>query len=103
MPLKVITLSELWIEILLAPERHRLTVTEVCRRYGISRKTDYAYRARYRAEGVEGLEPRSRRPKYSPLRTPPEVEAMVVSIPMSRPRWGARKIRTELLRRGTPC
>lgn len=100
MPLKVITLSELWIEILLAPERHRLTVTEVCRRYGISRKTYYAYRTRYRAEGVEGLEPRSRRPKSSPLRTPAEVEAMVVSIRVSRPRWGARKIRAELVRRG---
>jgi transposase len=60
--LKVITLSQLWIEILLAPDRHGLTVTEVCRRYGISRKTFYAYRSRYRAEGWAGLEPRSRRP-----------------------------------------
>jgi transposase-like protein len=58
-PLKVITLTELWIEILLAPDRHGLTVTEVCRRYGISRKTFYAHRSRYRADGVEGLEPRS--------------------------------------------
>jgi transposase InsO family protein len=101
--LKVITLSQLWIEILLAPERHRLTVTEVCRRYGISRKTYYAYRARYRAAGVEGLEPRSRRPKSSPRRTPAEVEATVVEIRLARPRWGARKIRAELVRRGLGC
>jgi hypothetical protein len=30
-PLKVITLPQLWIEFLLAPDRHGLTVTEVCR------------------------------------------------------------------------
>lgn len=100
MPLKVITLSQLWIEILLATKRHRLTVTEVCRRYGISCKTFYAYRARYRAEGFEGLEPRSRRPKTSPRQTPAEVEATVVELRLARPRWGARKIRAELLRRG---
>lgn len=100
MPLKVITLPQLWIEILLAPQRHGLTVTEVCRRYGISRKTYYAYRARYRAEGVEGLEPRSRRPKTTPGRTPAEVEAMVVELRLARPRWGARKIRADLVRRG---
>jgi transposase InsO family protein len=99
-PLKVITLPQLWIEILLAPQRHGLTVTEVCRRYGISRKTYYAYRVRYRAEGVEGLEPRSRRPKSSPRQTPPEVEAMVVELRLARPRWGARKIRADLVRRG---
>lgn len=100
MPLKVITLPQLWIEILLAPQRHGLTVTEVCRRYGISRKTYYVYRARYRAEGVEGLAQRSRRPKTSPRQTPAEVEAMVIELRLARPRWGARKIRAGLLRRG---
>lgn len=100
MPLKVITLSELWIEILLAPDRHRLTVTEVCRRYGISRETFYAYRRRYQAEGLAGLERRSRRPRGCPHQTRPEVERQVLDLRCQRPRWGARKIRAELARRG---
>jgi transposase InsO family protein len=99
-PLKVITLSELWIEILLAPDRHRLTVTEVCRRYGISRDTFYAYRRRYQADGLAGLEPRSRRPRSCPHQTRPDVEDLVVELRVQRPRWGARKIRAELVRRG---
>jgi transposase len=93
-------LSEQWIDILLAPDRERLTVAEVCRRHGISRKTFYVYLARYRSEGPAGLAPRSRRPKNSPARTAGEIEALVVRIRDERPRWGARRIHNELVRRG---
>ncbi|MGY1869143.1 MULTISPECIES: helix-turn-helix domain-containing protein [Nocardia] len=95
------TRPELWLEILQAPERHRLTVTEVCRRYRISRKTYYSYLARYRAQGVAGLVPRSRRPKRFPSRSSAAVEAAVVRIRLNRPQWGARRIRAELMRGST--
>ncbi|MBF6341390.1 helix-turn-helix domain containing protein [Nocardia abscessus] len=95
------TRPELWLEILQAPERHRLTVTEVCRRYRISRKTYYSYLARYRAQGVAGLVPRSRRPNRFPGRSPAAVEAAVVRIRLNRPQWGARRIRAELMRGST--
>lgn len=93
-------LSEQWIEILLAPERDRLTVAEVCRRHGISRKTFYVRLAHYRAEGPAGLVPRSRRPKNSPARTAQDIESLVVRIRDEYPRWGARRIHNELVRRG---
>ncbi len=93
-------LSARWIDILLAPERDRLSVAEVCRRHGISRKTYYVYLARYRSEGPTGLAPRSRRPKTSPGRTAREIEALVVRIRDAQPRWGARRIHNELVRRG---
>ena len=38
------------------------SVTELCARLGISRKSYYKYLARFRGEGLEGLQPRSRRP-----------------------------------------
>lgn len=93
-------MSEKWLEILFAPARERLTVTEICRRYGISRKTFYVYRDRYRVLGLPGLEPRSRRPKHSPSRTSAEVESLIVEIRRERPYWGARRIHSELARRG---
>lgn len=93
-------MSEQWIDILLAPERDQLTVAEVCRRHGISRKTFYVYLARYRTEGSAGLAPRSRRPKNSPSRTTSEIESLVVQLRGAQPRWGARRIRNELVRRG---
>ena len=71
---------ELWLEILQAPERHRLTVTEVCRRYRISRKTYYSYLARYRAQGVAGLAPRSHRPKRFPGRSSASIQRRSMAI-----------------------
>jgi transposase InsO family protein len=100
MALKVITLSQLKLEILMAPDRHGLTVAETCRRYGISRQTFYDYRRRYRTEGLAGLEPRSQRPHGCPHQSRPEVEAMIVALRRERPRWGARKLRAALLREG---
>ncbi|MEW2162134.1 leucine zipper domain-containing protein [Streptomyces sp. NPDC007084] len=99
---EVRALSEQWMDILLAPERDRLTVAEVCRRHGISRKTYYVYLARYRAEGPAGLAPRSRRPKNSPRRTARTIESLVVQIRAAQPRWGAQRIHNELLRREVP-
>ena len=57
-----------------------VNVTELCASAGVSRKTFYKWRARFEAEGLEGLEPRSRRPRRSPGRTPVEVEDRIVEI-----------------------
>ena len=57
-----------------------VNVTELCASVGVSRKTFYKWRARFAAEGLEGLEPRSRRPHESPSRTPVEIEDRIVAI-----------------------
>ncbi|MFC9660224.1 helix-turn-helix domain-containing protein [Nocardia sp. NPDC127606] len=93
--------AEPWLEILQAPDRNGLTVTEVCRRYNISRKSYYSYLARYREHGVAGLAPRSRRPKSFPARTSADIEAVVVRVRLDRPQWGARRIRAHLQRAGS--
>lgn len=83
--------------VLLALQRDR-PLSELSRRFGISRKTAYKWLDRYRGEGEEGLEDRSRRPRCSPLRTPPEIEEAVVSL-RRRYGWGGRKI-SRMLRTG---
>ena len=55
MALKVVTMAEMRMEVLLEAERTGMTVSEVCRRYGISRQTYYRYRRRYLAEGLQGF------------------------------------------------
>ena len=57
-----------------------VNVSQVCRDAGVSRKTFYEYLARYRAGGIAGIEPRSRRPHHSPGQTPAEVEDAVVTL-----------------------
>jgi transposase InsO family protein len=98
--LKVVTMAEMRLEVLLEAERTGMSVTEVCRRFGISRQTYYRYRNRYLAEGLEGLEDRSRRPLVPAHQIPSELEAEIVEMRKDHPRWGARRIRTELLRDG---
>lgn len=98
--LKVVTMAEMRLEVLLEVERTGLTVTEVCRRYGISRQTYYRYRRRYLAEGLEGLEDKSHKPRSSPAQIPAELEIRIVEMRKDHPRWGARRIRAELDRAG---
>jgi transposase InsO family protein len=73
--------------------------SRLCRRFGISRKTGYKWRRRYREKGVAGLADRSRRPQHSPRRSHPAIEAQVLAV-RDEYGWGARKIKTCLERAG---
>ena len=100
MALQVVSMEELKLQVLYEPERTGETVAEVCRRRGISRETFYLYRRRFGEEGLVGLEPRSRRPRVSPGRIAPLLEAEICELRRRHPRWGARRIRAELRRAG---
>lgn len=58
----------------------QLTVTRAAAEYGISRRHLQRLLARYRQGGLEALQPRSRRPKTTPIATPVEVRARVVQL-----------------------
>ena len=75
------------------------SMTDVCREFGISRKTGYKLLARYREEGACALTDRSRRPVRHANQLPPQLEALVVRAKRDKPHWGARKIRELLVRR----
>jgi transposase InsO family protein len=100
MALKVVSMEELKLQVLLEPDRTGEAVAEVCARHGISRASFYRYLRRYRAEGAAGLEPRSRRPRSSPAQIEPALEARIVELRRRHPRWGARRIHAELRRAG---
>ena len=76
------------------------TISEQCRRFGISRKTGYKWLTRYQALGDAGLEDASRRPRRCRSRTPTKVEARAVSVREKHPAWGGRKIHAVLHREG---
>ena len=100
MALKVVSMHELKLEVLLESERTGETVVEVCLRRGISRATYYRYRRRYLEEGSPGLEPRSRRPHASPAQIEAALEAEICTLRRRHPKWGARRIHAELAREG---
>jgi transposase InsO family protein len=57
-----------------------VNVSAFCREHGISRETFHKWRRRYRAEGLDGLEPRPRAPKTNPNRSSVEVEDAIVAL-----------------------
>ncbi len=74
-------------------------MTDVCREFGISRKTGYKIYQRYQKLGLEALSDRSRRPVRYANQLPPQIEGLIVSLKRQKPHWGARKIRELLVRR----
>lgn len=80
----------------------RYTITELCRLYGISRKTGYKWARRYGEQGLDGLRDRPRRPHSCPHRTEARCEEALVVERRAHPRWGARKLLVRLRRRH-PC
>jgi transposase InsO family protein len=84
-----------------------INVAAFCREYGISRDTFYRWRARYRDEGLAGLEQRSSAPLQSPGRTPESVEDAVVALRKELDEAGldagAATIQWHLGRRRTPA
>lgn len=74
-------------------------MTEVCRDFGISRKTGYKIFNRYKAQGLDALCDRSRRPVRYANQLPGQVEGLIVSLKRDKPHWGARKIRELLVRK----
>jgi transposase InsO family protein len=74
-------------------------MSDVCRSFGISRKTGYKIFNRYREHGLEALTDRSRRPWRYANQLPTQVETLIVRIKREKPHWGARKVRELLVRR----
>ena len=74
-------------------------MTDVCREFGISRKTGYKIFDRYKEHGLEALTDRSRRPVRYANQLPQQVESLIVRLKAEKPHWGARKIRELLVRR----
>ncbi|RMF25544.1 MAG: IS481 family transposase [Deltaproteobacteria bacterium] len=73
-------------------ERGHYTMTELCQRFGISRKTGYKILDRWEAEGPAGLADRSRAPHRCPHRIEPGVARAIVEARRKHPSWGPRKL-----------
>jgi transposase len=56
------------------------SMSEVCREFGISRKTGYKIFTRYKDQGLEALCDRSRRPVRYANQLPPQIENQIVTL-----------------------
>jgi len=72
--------------------------TELCDRFEVSRKTGYKWLERYQAEGLDGLQERSRAPLWHPNQVVPEVAEALAETRDVHPSWGPVKLKAYLER-----
>lgn len=75
------------------------SMTELCARYGISRRVGYKVRRRFERCGLAGLEDQPRTPHHSPTQMPAEMAAALLAARRAHPTWGPRKLLPYLQRR----
>lgn len=92
MPWKETTTMDARVSFILDWKSQKHEVTELCARYGVSRKTGYKWINRYLEEGADGLWERSHAPHQAPNRTSAEVEEAIVQQRLRHPSWGPKKL-----------
>lgn len=68
-------------------------MSDLCREFGISRKTGYKFWNRFQEFGGEGLCDTGKAPISVPHKTGAEVERLVLDFRNKHPTWGPRKIK----------
>lgn len=74
-------------------------MVDLCREFGISRKTGYKFLGRYEELSVVGLKDQPRRPERIPHKVAGELAELLLATRGEHPTWGPRKIRAYLSRR----
>src|SRR6185503_20133444 len=75
-------------------------MSDLCREFGISRKTGHKIWNRYSEMGLEGLLDASRAPRQIPHRTPDELVDVIVAERKKHPTWGPKKLKSVIESRG---
>jgi len=70
----------------------RFTMTELCARYGVSRRIGYTWLARFADEGKRGLTDRSRRPHCCPTQIRPALAELLCEFRRRHPDWRAETL-----------
>ena len=80
------------LEFVVRWSKHDASMAELCRQFGISRKSGYYWLAQYRADGVDGLKSHSRAAHHHPNAISDEVCAAVLRAKAAHPSWGPKKL-----------
>jgi transposase InsO family protein len=93
MPWKEKSVKDQREEFVLLARAAGANISELSRRFGITRPTAYKWLDRYDCRAADGgLADRSSRPLTSPRRSAPELEQQILALRAEQSAWGARKI-----------
>jgi transposase InsO family protein len=93
MPWKVTDVVDERTRFVLEYDSAEYTMAELCRIYGIARKTGYVWVERYEAEGLAGMHDRRYGAGNHPNQTDSAIEEQILQLKYAHPSWGAKKLR----------
>jgi len=96
MPWKTVSVMSLRHEFVTMVKGSKMSFSEICHRFRISRKTGYKWLHRYLKEGSAGLADRSRKPHRIVFKLEKPTEDRIVTLRERHSTWGARKLRRKL-------
>lgn len=92
MPWKETVVLDERVRFALACQDELESMSVLCRRFGISRRTGYKWLQRYQQQGLAGLSDRSRARLTHPNQVGPDLREQIVLVRRSHPAWGPRKL-----------
>src|ERR1043165_10095306 len=98
MPWKEDQVMSLKIEFVERASTPGANLAALCREFDVSRPTAYKWLERFKCDGYDGLEEKSRRPATAPYATGEDVVVSIIQALTKHPRWGARKLSIVLRR-----
>jgi transposase InsO family protein len=96
MPWKESRIVDQRLQFLSSYQKEEMSVSDLCREYGISRPTGYRWINRYEEVGPEGLLNLSSRPHSCSHATPEKTENAILVLRSKHPSWEARKLKARL-------
>ena len=85
MPWQEVCVQEQRVRFIHEWQKQEDSMAELCRRYGVSRRVGYKWLARYKQDGIAGLQDRSRAPKRHPNQTAAATEERILALRQARP------------------
>lgn len=76
------------------------SVSEACKRKGMTRTMFYEYKKRFAEQGIEGLKDLPPIPKSHPFTTPHEVVERIKALALEHPAWGCNRLEALLMAEG---
>jgi len=96
MPWKETHVHDLRIAFIAGYLEHDLSMAELCRSFGISRKTGYKFVQRYQTFGPQGLHDLKPIPHHQPLAVVEATLKLIIALRTDHPFWGPKKVRSEI-------
>lgn len=100
MPWNQVSAMTLRKEFVALAQSNTVSISELSRRFGISRKTAYKWLNRAKQTDDNSFEDRSKRPSRSPKKTSDTIENLILSTRLEFSEWGGRKLKRYLENEG---